>query len=444
MKREQTPTHTFEEIEAEDRRQVVHQHASSSLSVFFVVVLFVGVMEWSTRPTHRSALVVVGCCYGAIAACCLLLLRRRPQWAVGIAVGGVSAICLAMLSYSPMVSGAGELCVLAINVLLGGFAVAFPLGLRNQLIASAVAVAGYALVLQLGTRTAFPVWYSTSGLVVFLFVVALGARAIERYRRRILEEAFRQQALAAENDRLRQQADEANRAKTDLLSMLSHELRTPLGNMRIFTEILLEGMVTDREESQQHLRRISDQTKRAIDLVQTMLAFGSIETGTLRLTVECIDVAEMMEGVSGEIPTSWRRPEVALQWHLPAGRLSMSSDRGKIEGILRNLVHNALKHTRQGEVTVEAHGDDEATVRFVVRDTGEGIDAGALPQIFDRFSRATNAGPGFGLGLFIVHRFTEMLGGRIVVDSAPNAGSRFEVILPRVLSSPEERAVRAA
>lgn len=438
------PSPSFEKVAADDRRRVVLAHARPSLTAFFPVVFYIGVMEWITRPTHRTAVLIIGTLYVLIAASCFLVLRWRPQWAVGTAVAGVSAMCAAMLSYSPMVQGSGELCVLALTVLLGGFSVAFPLGLRNQLLASIVPLLGYPLILQLGTTTAYPVWYSASALLCFLFVVAAGANAVDHYRSRILEHAFRQTALAVENARLRDEARAADRAKTDLMLMLSHELRASLGTIQLFSELLVEGNITRADEVPDIVERIHGQSRRALDLVHTMLEFGSAETGELGVAIDEIDVAELLTEISAEIPASWRLPNVELLFDVPSRGVVMRTDRGKVEAIVRNLIHNALRHTTRGSVRVTAVEETaHDAVHFVVLDTGEGIPGEAMPRIFDRFARATTSGEGFGLGLYIVKRFAEVLGGCITVQSQPGIGTRFEVTVPRRAPSLSAEPVRA-
>ncbi len=426
------PIASFSHVEAEERCRLVIDNARPAFRAFFLVVFFVGVMEWMTRPTHRSALLLVGGLYVAIALACAVTLRRRAAWAVPIAVGGVSALCIAMLSYSPMVRGSGELCVLAITVLMGGFTVMFPLGLRNQLLASIAPVAGYAAVLQLGTITAFPPWYSASALATFLFVLAVGARTMDQYRSRILQDAFRQAALAAENGYLRDEARAADRAKSDLMAILSHELRTPLGAIRNFSEVLVERQGDiDEKRLAECLQHIRDQSIRAVELVQTMLEFGRIQSGRLELSVEEFDLAEMIERLRNELPAAWKRPQVKLLWEAPPAGIRMRTDRGKLEAVVRNLLHNALRHTTSGSVTLMVTPQANATaVGFAVTDTGEGIDQKALPQIFDRYSRSTSAAGGFGLGLFIVKRFSELLGGRVAVQSTLGVGTCFEAVIP--------------
>jgi signal transduction histidine kinase len=280
--------------------------------------------------------------------------------------------------------------------------------------------------------------------VCFIVVLALGASAFDHYRSRILKDTFRQTALAVENARLRDEARAADQAKTDLMSMLSHELRTSIGTIQLFSELLVEGSVANSDDMPDIVQRIYGQSRRAIDLVHTMLEFGSAETGALGLSIDEVDVAEVLIEIRADIPESWRLPDVALRWELPRRGLTMQTDRGKLEAIVRNLVHNALRHTMHGSVSVSAIDDPaRRSVRFTVIDTGEGISGDALPRIFERFKRATRTGHGFGLGLYIVKRFAQVLGGTVTVQSEPGSGTRFEVTVPRRAPTEMTEPVRA-
>lgn len=424
----------FEALLAADRRRLVCENAPLAFRFFFPVVTLIGAAEWVTRPGHRPALIVVGLAYAVIATVGLALLRLRPQWALSIAVGGCNALCIAMLSYSPMVKGSGELCVLAINVLMGGFAVAFPLGRRRLLIASIVPLVGYAVILQLGTTTAYPVWYSVAALLSFLTVLVAGAQSIDQYHRHALRTAMEQAALAEENARLRDEAYAADRAKTDLLSILSHELRTPLFGIRMMSEVLARSELGGTAEWREHIQRIDRQAKQSGDLVQAMLEFGTIETGALRVSMEEIDTGALFEQLRDELATARIHPGVEVRWNADTAGVSMQTDRGKLESIVRNLLHNALRHTLAGSVELKATTDVARDLVVIsVHDTGEGITRETLPVIFERFARGTDGGEGFGLGLYIVKRFVAALGGEIAVESTPGIGTRFTVQLPRVL-----------
>ncbi len=431
------PSAVFERLEAEDRQRSVVETIGPAVAIFLSVSSYIAVVEWITRPNHRLALVTVGTLYVAISAACLGAIHRWPQRAVAIAVTTISCLAAAMLAYSPMVQGGGELCVLAIAVLLGGFAVAFPLGLRNQLLASIVPLFGYAIVLQSGTRTAYPAWYSATGLVCFLVVLAIAAHTGGRNRARILRDAQRQRILAAENARLRDEARAADRAKTDLLSILSHELRTPLNNVRMVAEMISEGAYSGRTELDEFLRLIRSQSQRASDMVHTMLEFGSIESGRMPVRAERFELGVMLRHLRDSVPVDWCRPGVEIAWAWPSEPIAMCTDRAKLEAIVTNLLHNATKHTSQGTILVEATvSTSRDSIRFTVDDTGDGIPRDAVPHIFDRYARGrSEEHRGFGLGLYIVKRFAEELEATVHVDSVPGAGTRFEITVPRRVST---------
>ncbi|MBI3784301.1 MAG: HAMP domain-containing histidine kinase [Deltaproteobacteria bacterium] len=433
------PPRSFEQVEADDRRRLVIDHTPRSILAFGLLVSLVAVAEWYSRPTHRDALILVGSVYVLILATHAALIQMRPHLAVASAVLTVSALCAAMLGYSPMVQGSGELCVLAVNVLLGGFAVAFPIGVRNQLLVSIVPLAGYPIILELGTRTAYPVWYSGTALLSFLCVLGLGARTLDRYRRQILLDGFRQAALAAENSRLNEEARAADRAKSDLMSMLSHELRGPVGNILGFSEILLDDKLNDVGEQQEIVQSIRDQSQRVHELIDAMLQIDRSNFVRIPLQLEEFDVSELLDRVRSELPAHWARHNVQISWQAPLRGERMRSDRIKLEAILRNLVHNAVKHTREGSVSVTASIDPAGPlVHFTVTDSGEGMSEESVAHIFERYFQAKTAGAGFGLGLFIVKHFADALGGQVRAESAPGLGARFEVIVP--LRSAEQDA----
>lgn len=125
---------------------------------------------------------------------------------------------------------------------------------------------------------------------------------------------------------------------------------------------------------------------------------------------------------------------MALLWYVDPGIPLLQTDRAKLTSVLRNLVSNALKYTAGGQVRIRIAYDYETnTHRLEVEDTGPGIPEQAKPAIFDRFRRVggkEGKAGGFGLGLFIVRRFVEALGGRIRISSEQGRGTRFVVDLP--------------
>jgi signal transduction histidine kinase len=138
-------------------------------------------------------------------------------------------------------------------------------------------------------------------------------------------------------------------------------------------------------------------------------------------------LAELLE----QLPAAWRRPEVPLRVETDPALPILMSDRGKLKTVLRNLVHNALKFTTAGEVVVRACRTGDGRVALAVRDTGVGIPADALAYVFEMFRQVPGAaGGGVGLGLHIVRRFVEALGGTVEVASTIGAGTTFTVTLP--------------
>jgi signal transduction histidine kinase len=256
-------------------------------------------------------------------------------------------------------------------------------------------------------------------------MTVVGAQLLDAYRRA----AFREAAEAAR----------ANAVKSEFLATVSHELRTPLNIIVGYTDLLLEGAFPAPDDQADALGRIHQQSRQLLDLIQSMLDLNRIEAGGITLVLEEFPIASALDTLRASLPATWCKPGVTLQWELRGGGTVMRSDRGKLELILRNLIHNALKYTEQGTVTVLARADTPAgRVDFAVVDTGQGIAAEDLAGIFDMFRQGSSGPPrggGVGLGLYIVKQLTDALGGRIDVDSRPGAGARFTVSLPMAISA---------
>jgi anti-sigma regulatory factor (Ser/Thr protein kinase) len=196
-----------------------------------------------------------------------------------------------------------------------------------------------------------------------------------------------------------------------------------------YTDLLLEGAFPSEAEQLDAMSRIHQQSRQLLDLIQSMLDLNRMEAGGISLVFEEFPIAAALDSLRNGLPTAWCRPGVALRWEAQDTAAPMHSDRGKVELILRNLLHNALKYTSHGSVTVRALPDrHRGRVDFSVIDTGDGIAPEDLAGIFDMFRQGTSGPPrggGVGLGLYLVKRLTDALGGTIAVDSRPGAGSSF-------------------
>jgi len=219
--------------------------------------------------------------------------------------------------------------------------------------------------------------------------------------------------------------------KTEFVGAVSHELRSPLNVVIGYAEMLAAGELGPLSDEQAAaVERTRSQAVALLEMITALLDMNRLEAGRLPVTQEPVDVVALTTEVIEQIPAAWRRPEVALRLELPAAAPSLVSDRGKLKTILRNLLHNALKFTRGGEVVLRCEPGPGGAVVFSVHDTGIGIPADALSQVFELFRQVPGAGGGgVGLGLHLVRRLAQALGGRVDVASTVGVGSVFTVTL---------------
>ncbi len=249
---------------------------------------------------------------------------------------------------------------------------------------------------------------------------------------------FAQHAAAAlENARLMEAAREANQMKSEFVATVSHELRTPLNVVLGYADLLIDRTLGDlNAEQHDALTRLRARSLHLLDLIQDILDINRLESGRVPLTIEDFTIGEVLRSVQNAVPAAWRLSGVALDFDSTHDHIVLRSDRAKVEMIVRNLVHNALKYTERGCVSIAVTSRPATrALELVVRDTGPGIPENELPRIFEMFhqingqARPLQSG-GVGLGLYIVRRLIEALGGTVTVHSEIGRGSEFVVSLP--------------
>ncbi len=241
-----------------------------------------------------------------------------------------------------------------------------------------------------------------------------------------------------------QQILEATRLKSEFLANVSHELRTPLNAIIGYADLLL-GEIYGRMAAEQ-VAAVDGVARRANDLLELIngiLDLARIEAGQLRLRPEPFSLTNIMEELMETGRVLAVRKELTLDWTNDCeGAVEFHTDRQKLRQILFNLVHNAVKFTREGSIHIETSHADQDHVQIVVADSGVGIPPDALTSIFDEFRQAdgtsTREYGGSGLGLTISRKFARLLGASITVTSELNRGSRFVLSVPRQL--PESAA----
>ena len=272
---------------------------------------------------------------------------------------------------------------------------------------------------------------------------------------RILSGIALQAAAALESANLVNDLRTASNLREEFTATMSHELRTPLNVIIGYTEMQRDGMFGElSEEHLDTLKRVHEQALQLLDLIQATLDVGRLERGLMTVDAREVCVQDVMTQLFAAIPPAWRKPHVALHWRVDPAVPSIRSDAAKLQVIVRNLVHNALKFTDSGQVNVTVTTDaNHERVHFVVQDSGRGMAAQDLNIIFDMFRQSSDRDPaagGVGLGLYIVKRLVSLLGGEVDVRSAPGRGATFRVHLPTAgphsmpRNSPGLRAARAA
>jgi two-component system OmpR family sensor kinase len=225
------------------------------------------------------------------------------------------------------------------------------------------------------------------------------------------------QLAAAFND-MQSQLLQLEAARKKFIATASHELRTPVFSLGGFLE-LLEDEELDPETRRRFLDQVRAQVRRLGKLSVDLLDLSRLESGSLELRPEEVDLGELTRSVSGEFEPTLAQHDARLELRLPA-RIDAQCDPVRVAQIVRILIDNALTHTPPGTQIVVTAGRDDGHVRLAVRDNGEGIDDHALPRIFEPFYTADDA-QGSGLGLAIASELAERMAGRLSVDSASGA-----------------------
>jgi signal transduction histidine kinase/HAMP domain-containing protein len=237
----------------------------------------------------------------------------------------------------------------------------------------------------------------------------------------------------AELGQMNRELQEANQAKDEFLSVMSHELRTPLNVITGYAEVLSQGVLGEIQREQLHaVKTISFQSRELLRMINEILQVGSIEAGKVKANCQDVNISDFLVEVKSGYEILSKK-EISLQWNVPSRLPIVRTDGEKLKHVLQNLINNALKFTENGSVTVSA-GCSSEFIEFQVKDTGIGMPQDMLPSIFQMFrqldSSSTRSYGGSGVGLYIVKKFVDLLGGKIEVESILGEGSTFTVTLP--------------
>ncbi len=220
--------------------------------------------------------------------------------------------------------------------------------------------------------------------------------------------------------------------RRDFISNISHELRTPLASLKALTETLQSGALADPEAGPRFLGRINAEVDALTQMAQELLDLSRIESGQVELILAPLSPKSLITSAAERMRMQAERAGLKLLIKCEDDLPNIRADKSRLEQVLVNLLHNAVKFTKPGgEVALEAESANGG-IRFAVRDTGVGIPAESLSRIFERFYRVdkSRTGSGTGLGLSISKHIIEAHGGNIWAESDERHGSVFYFSIP--------------
>lgn len=223
--------------------------------------------------------------------------------------------------------------------------------------------------------------------------------------------------------------------RKDFVANVSHELKTPITSIKGFSETLLDGAMENKQTLNDFLNIILKESDRLQSLIQELLDLSKIEKQGFSLSIQQLDLADVLEDVVAIMKGKAAEKEIALKYKREDKPVYIEGDVHRLKQVFINIISNAISYTPNQGVVYISSADSDRTVLTEIRDTGIGIEAGEIPRIFERFyrvdkARSRNSG-GTGLGLAIVKHLVEAHKGTISVKSEVGKGTAFIIELPR-------------
>ncbi len=254
-----------------------------------------------------------------------------------------------------------------------------------------------------------------------------------RLRKEVAQRTANLQATATQLDAALAHAERTSAAKSDFLASMSHELRTPLSSILGFSQLLMNGKTFEPLTPKQAgaVQQIEQAGRHLLLLIDDVLELSRIEAGRLPLSIEPVELAPLIEEAAAMLQPTAINANVTVHTDAAFRGLFVRADRRRLLQVLINLLSNGIKYNKQGgSVSVSCHNVD-GEARIIISDTGVGIPAQHLGEVFEPFSRLSQErSVGAGVGLAVCRRLVQAMRGVIRVDSLEGKGSTFTVTLP--------------
>ena len=401
------------------------------LPVVLLCIVFGVVIEVSSTPSHRSIIgeIVTAVAWAAWAVALLVMLRRGwyrlwLRYAVPIADAAMIATAIAFGLESFTLGTARSIGLFGVVVGLCAYLAASggPRLSRTSAQLSGVLAIFIVFVSSLALDVSLAVSLLTAALLGITGILAGRAPTLIR---RVVTHGVGQMEMTRQYE----QAQEAVAAREEVLKIVSHDLRNPLSTIGMAASLMLDEELPPATRTRQ-LQTIKRAGERMNRLIQDLLEVAKLEAGRLALKTQRVDVGAIVAEASEALGPIAAAKSIQLATAVVPDLPTVDADAGRVQQVLSNLVGNAVKFTPQGgRITIRADQIDES-VRIAVSDTGTGIPAERLEQVFGRFWQADRTDRrGLGLGLAIAKAIIDAHGGRIWVESEVGKGTTFSFTL---------------
>ena len=281
------------------------------------------------------------------------------------------------------------------------------------------------------------VYGAIAGFGILMMGLAIGSASSSRSKTDAQLELLKQEKEKAEN---------LAKLKSEFLNQVSHELRTPLAVIIGYIECITDGLYGEIETKHQEiLQVVAKQSTHLKNMIDQILIYSRLEAGKQPIRVEDLNLTKVLSDLKDTFEFLCRQKGLDLQWEIHRESILVRSDATRLKEVISNLLQNAVKYTDKGSITVRTAKLPSNAIMVEVEDSGMGISETHLATIFEPFMQVhktstENSRGGIGLGLSIVKKHLEQIGGTISVKSELGKGSTFRIVLPRNYDKQKSRA----